>query len=140
MMRRFLALFLLVPALAIADTYPRQTGIDVLHYVFRLTLSDANSELSGETTVTVKFTRDSVPDLSLDLISAAGGQGMTVQSVRKGGPIETPGPASDAIMFTHRDNRLHLVLPPLNKAGQELTFTVRYRGVPAKGFEIGSNM
>ena len=65
---------------------------------------------------------------------------MTVQSVRRGGSLDIPGPAADNLMFTHADNRLRLVLPPLSRAGQEFTFTVRYRGTPAKGLEIGANM
>jgi hypothetical protein len=64
---------------------------------------------------------------------------MTVQSVRRGGPIETPGPASDNLPFTHMNNRLHIMMPPLSKAG-EFTFTIRYRGTPAAGLRIGPNM
>src|SRR5690349_16245036 len=90
----------------VADTYPRQPGVDALHYVFRLTLSDASDEIVGETTVTVKFVRDLVADLTLDLASLSAGKGMTVQSVRRGGPIDVPGPASDAIIFTHTNNQL----------------------------------
>jgi aminopeptidase N len=134
------ALFLLIPSLVNADTYPRQTAIDALHYVFRLTLGDASNEITGETTVTIKLTQDSVPEVQLDLASPSGGAGMTVLSVRRGGPIDIPGPPSDALMFMHRDNRLRVILPPLTKAGQEITFTIRYRGAPAAGFVIGDNM
>jgi aminopeptidase N len=123
-----------------ADTYPRQTGVDILHYVFRLGLGDQSSEITGETTITVKFTRDAVAELNLDLVSMSVATGMTVQSVRRGGPIDTPGPASDNLPFTHANNRLHLALPPFSKAGQEFTFTVRYRGTPAVGLRIGANM
>lgn len=137
---RLTAVFLLVPALLSADTYPRQPGVDALHYAFRLALSDASSEIAGETTVTVKFTRDGVGDVTLDLASIAGGNGMTVQSVRRGGPIDIPGPASDNIVFMHSDSRLRLVLPAQSKAGQEFTFTVRYRGIPSAGLRIGENM
>lgn len=141
MRSRLLAvLALVIPMTAAADTYPRQNGVDAIHYTFRLTLSDASDEIVGETTVTVKLLKDLIGDLTLDLTSQSAGKGMTVQSVRRGGPIETPGPASDAIIFTHTDNRLRLVLPPQTKAGQELTFTVRYRGFPKEGIEIGPNM
>lgn len=137
----FLAgLFLLIPVVVAADTYPRQPGVDAIHYVFRLGLTDASNEITGETTMTVKLLRDLLGDVTLDLTSVAGGKGMTVLSVRKGGPIDIPGPASDALMFTHTDNRLRIVLPPMSKAGQEVTFTIRYRGTPAAGFEIGANM
>ena len=137
---RLTALLLLFPTALWADIYPRQPGVDALHYAFRLTLSDNSNDISGETTITVKFLRDGVADLTLDLASMAAGKGMTVQSVRKGGPIDTPGPAADNIVFMHIDNRLRLVLPPQSKAGQELTFTIRYRGIPAAGFGIGDNM
>ena len=136
----WLASLALIPALAAADTYPRQTGVDAVHYVFRLTLSDTSDEIVGETTVTVKLLRDLLGDMTLDLTSPSAGQGMTVLSVRRGGPIDIPGTRSDAIMFTHTANRLRLVLPPQTKAGQELTFTIRYRGIPAAGFEIGPNI
>jgi aminopeptidase N len=137
---RLAALLLLFPALAAADTYPRQAGIDALHYVFRLTLSDASNEITGETTATIKLTQGGVPEIVLDLASLSGGAGMTVQSVRRGGPIDIPGPASDALMFMHRDNRLRVVLPPQMRAGEELTFTIRYRGTPAAGLVVGNNM
>ncbi|HWI16270.1 MAG TPA: M1 family metallopeptidase [Vicinamibacterales bacterium] len=137
---RFALAFLLLPAVLAADTYPRQSGIDVLHYVFRLTLTDQSNEITGEATVTVKFLQDRVADMSLDLTSLGAGKGMTVQSVRRGHPTDMPGPAADAIIFTHTNNRLRLVLPPQGRAGQELTFTVRYRGVPGSGLRIADNM
>jgi len=140
MHRRLTALLLLFTATVHADTYPRQPGIDALHYVFRLGLNDRSSEITGETTVTVKFLRDGVADLNLDLTSLSVASGMTVQSVRRGGPIDIPGPASDNVGFSHLNNRLHLVLPPQSKAGQEFTFTIRYRGTPAAGLRIGANM
>lgn len=137
---RLIGFLLLCPAVLAADTYPRQAGIDVIHYVFRLGLTDASNAITGETTVTVRYLRDGVADLTLDLATAVAGRGMTVQSVRKGGPIDTPGPAADNIAFTHADNRLRLVLPPQSKAGQELMLTVRYRGVPGEGLGIGNNL
>jgi aminopeptidase N len=139
-MLRLSALLLLLPTLASADTYPRQPGLDVLHYAFRLGLTDVSSDITGETTITVKILRDGLSDLTLDLATMSAGKGMTVQSVRRGGPIDIPGPASDALMFMHADDRLKVILPPLSRAGQELTFTVRYRGTPIAGLEIGQNM
>ena len=123
-----------------ADTYPRQAGVDILHYVFRIGLTDQSSEITGETTITAKFLRDAVAELNLDLTSINVATGMTVQSVRRGGPIDVPGPLSDNILFTHTANRLHLVLPQASKTGQELLFTIRYRGTPAEGLRIGPNM
>jgi len=137
---RLTALLFLATATPNADTYPRQPGVDAVHYVFRLGLSDQSNEISGETTVTVRFLRDGIADLNLDLTSRSIATGMTVQSVRRGGWIETPGPASDNLAFTHAGNRLHVVLPPQSRAGQEFAFTIRYRGTPAAGLRIGENM
>ena len=123
-----------------ADTYPRQTGVDAIHYQFRLMLSDDSDEIAGEATVTVKFVLDRVGDIQLDLVSASAGKGMTVASVRRGGPADIPGPASDAIIYTHASNRLRLVLPSASRAGQEFTFTVRYGGVPAAGLLHSNNI
>lgn len=65
---------------------------------------------------------------------------MTVQSVRTGGLIDTPGPAADNIVFTHADHRLRLVLAPQSSAGQDMAITVRYRGIPDVGLRTGNNM
>src|SRR5918993_1921649 len=137
---RALLVLLLIPCVLEADTYPRQTGVDAIHYVFRLALSDASDQIAGEATVTVKFLLDKVGDVQLDLASVTAGKGMTVQSVRRGGVTDTPGPASDAIVFSHQNDRLRLVLPAAPKAGQELTFTVRYRGTPAEGLLHSNNI
>ncbi len=139
-MRRVVLVLLLFPTILFADTYPRQNGVDAVHYVFRLGLSDGSNEITGEATVTVKFLADKVGDVQLDLASVAGGKGMTVQSVRRGSVSDTPGPASDAIVFSHENNRLRLVLPTASKAGQEFTFTVRYRGTPAAGLLHANNI
>ncbi|MDP2053564.1 MAG: hypothetical protein Q8L75_08015, partial [Acidobacteriota bacterium] len=92
-MRTLIAAVLLLPALAAADTYPRQAGVDVLHYVFRLSLGDASDEIVGRATVTVKFVADDVREVVLALTSAAGGKGMTVQSVtHQPNPPDQPHP------------------------------------------------
>ena len=60
MRRQIPALLLLFTAALNADTYPRQTGVDILHYVFRIGLTDQSSEITGETTITAKFLRDGI--------------------------------------------------------------------------------
>ncbi len=140
MLFRLLLVLLLLPSVLEADTYPRQTGVDAVHYVFRLSLSDMSDEIAAEATVTVKFLLDKVGDVQLDLTSASGGKGMTVQSVRRGGTMDRPGPASDALVYTHEGHRLRLILPAASKAGQEFTFTVRYRGIPANGLLHSNNL
>ncbi len=137
-MRTLLVAFLLLPALVSADTYPRQAGVDAIHYVFRLTLADTTDSITGRTTVTVKFLADDVREVALDLASAAGGKGMTVQSVtHQPNPPDQPDPP---VPFTHDNNRLRVTLPAPSRAGQEFTFTVAYTGVPAAGLHIGPNI
>ena len=69
------ALVLLWSAALGADTYPRQPGVDAIHYVFRLALGDASDEIAGETTVTVKFATGGLREVALDLASRGERQG-----------------------------------------------------------------
>jgi len=124
----FLA-FAAVPARA--DMYPRQPGVDAVHYVFRLSLRDEADEIAGEATANVRFLADGVTEVLLDLASAAGGKGMTVSSATSGG---LPVP------FAHEDGSLQLSLPAPSKAGEEASFTVEYRGVPADGLRFLANL
>src|ERR1039458_5980170 len=104
-METALPLFALALTLALplaADNYPRQPGVDVQNYVFRVTLSDDTDEIAGETTVDVRFVQDGLESFALDLASPAGGKGMSVSSVTSGGA---------AVPFTHRDDRLLIRLP-----------------------------
>ena len=113
-----------------ADTYPRQPGIDVLHYVFRLRLTDASDEISGEATITARATTAGVKELHLDLASAAAGKGMTVSSVTAAGR---------ALEHAHESNRIRI---PLSSPapGTEIAVTVAYRGVPAAGLRMQNNI
>ena len=120
----------LAAAPAAADTYPRQPGVDAVHYVFRLTLGDTSDAITGETTATLKLAAG-VTEAFLDLTSAAGGKGMTVSAVTIGGkPVD----------FTHRSDRLRIALSPPSKAGTEIAVTVQYGGVPAQGLRTITNI
>ena len=116
-----------------ADTYPRQPGIDARHYAVRLTLltSDSN-QIEAEAAVTIRIVTPGTREALLDLTSPTpDGKGMTVTSV-----------TSDAhpLPIAHRDNRLRLPLPAGAVAGQDVTFTISYHGVPAQGLRILNNI
>ncbi len=113
-----------------SDTYPRQPGIDTLHYTFRLTLRDETDEISGEGTALVRFLKDDQTGFVLDLASAKSAKGMSVAAV-------TCGKAP--VRFEHKDDRLRVLLDAPPKAGERRSFTVVYRGVPASGLRIGKN-
>jgi aminopeptidase N len=104
-----------------ADTYPRQPGIDVQHYVFRVTLSDDSDEIAGETTVTVRFVKDGVTQVALDLGSA-----MTVSQVGSN-------------RFRHDGDRLLIDVDSAPKTGEMRQFSVKYRGKPSFGLKILRN-
>jgi aminopeptidase N len=116
---------------ASADTYPRQPGVDAIHYVFRLTITDTNNQIAGDSTATLRFTAGGVTEVALDLITAVGEKGMTVSAVTSGGK---------PMKFTHQGDRLRIVLPQPSKAGDELSVTTTYSGVPAGGLRLINNI
>jgi aminopeptidase N len=124
------AALLIAPDGVIADTYPRQQGVDALHYAFRLTLNDDNNEIAGEAAIELGFTRDGLSEATLDLASAAAGKGMTVTGVACAG---------EPVRFEHKENRLRIFLQSAPKAGDRRVFVVSYHGVPAAGLRIGAN-
>jgi aminopeptidase N len=128
------ALAILALALAassvIADTYPRQPGIDALNYTFRLTLRDDTDEIAGEATVDLRFVEDRLAGFALDLASSKSGKGMLVSGVTsQGAPVR----------YDHKDDRLRVTLDPPAKSGQRQSFTVTYRGIPRAGLRIAKN-
>ena len=131
-MRRILLIALLLFARpAWADTYPRQPGVDALHYVFRISFGDASDEIEGDASIRVRFANDGVKEIVLDLATPADGKGMTVLTASRGG---------QAAPFEHSNDRLRLPLASPSKAGQEETFAIRYRGVPADGLRLLANI
>ena len=116
-----------------ADTYPRQPGIDARHYAVRLTLltSDSN-EIRSEATVTLRIVTAGTQEAALDLTSATpDGKGMTVTSITSEGRT---------VPIDHRGNRLHLPLPAGGTAGQDVTFTIAYHGIPGNGLRLLNNI
>jgi aminopeptidase N len=114
-----------------ADTYPRQPSVDAIHYVFKLTLTDASDEITGESTATLKVASTGTKEIALDLTSKSGERGMTVSAVACGGA---------AAQYTHEANRLRIVLPQPAQAGAEIACTTTYRGIPAGGLRIINNI
>ena len=121
---------LLLVAECHADHYPRQPGIDAVHYTFRLTLRDETDEIAGEATVKIRFVEDGQTGFALDLASQQAGKGMVVSAVSVMG---------QSAKFEHIDNRLKIALDTPPKAGDQRAFTITYHGVPASGLRIGKN-
>lgn len=113
-----------------ADTYPRQPGIDIEHYVFRLEVSDERPGITGEATIRVRFAEAGVRSFSLDLASVEGDTGMTVSGV------SSPDGSIDAV---HSGDRLTFTLPSAPESGARREFTVRYAGMPNDGLRFPRN-
>src|ERR1700722_12982449 len=95
-------------SLIFADAYKRQPSIDIVHYIFRVDLSDDSDEITGEATVSVRFVTTGVQSFWLDLATPAAGKGMTVSEVTSNGA---------PVAYEHRGDRLTLTLSPVAKAG-----------------------
>ncbi len=154
-----LALIAAAPGgIASVDTYPKNFDIDVLHYRFELTLSDAMNRISGTTTVQVRFLTDEVGGFELDLIGPEmhdAPTGMTVLSVEElvdwpSGPSpagETQNRAVSAgasvqatqLEFKHAVHRLLISLSTPSRRTEVRRFRIRYAGTPATGLVIGPN-
>lgn len=168
-MKRFVMLTMAMCVVAMgavgADTYPRQSGFQILRYSFDVTLSDANNEVVVSDTVSVQFTADGVTGIDLDLCgvkpqrtagaipdpcmgaraggtSASGGglSGAANESVAPTGmTVSTVTADGKPLRFTHQNDRLHVDFPGTSKAGERFAFTASYRGTPATGLQIGNN-
>ena len=112
---------------------PSRPGIDIEGYRFELTLRDDTDEITGRTTVTLRFTADGVAQVPLDLIGRApDGRGMEVLSV-------TTPDGGTSLTHRHENNLLTIHLPEPGTTGTLATFTISYRGIPASGLRIGPN-
>ncbi|WP_179862224.1 M1 family metallopeptidase [Longibacter salinarum] len=113
---------------------PAHPEIDVQHYDFRVTLSDRSDEITGEATVRLRLTTDTLTAIRLDLDDPQTDNvketGMTVTAVEEEGR---------SVSFRQVND--HVVIEPEGqlKEGEERTFTIRYSGTPADGLIIGSN-
>ncbi len=126
------ALLIVVPLISKADTYPINKNIDIKHYVFKLSLSDADNEITGTTLVTLNFKEAGMKNFRLDFInktSARKDKGMVVDAVRIN---------KTAVDYTHGNDELIISLPAPSTKNQTLTFTIQYHGIPYDGLRIGA--
>ncbi|MEO6069956.1 MAG: M1 family metallopeptidase [Chitinophagaceae bacterium] len=103
--------------------------IDVLHYRYRLEVTDRNDTLTGMAVVT--FVLQSERHLAtLDLAGInQNGKGMMVKYV---------GAGTYELKFTHERDKLLIGLPK-NKMGDTLKIWIVYNGIPADGLIISKN-
>ncbi len=109
--------------------WAQEPAIDVQHYAFHLTLSDASDAISGETAVTLHFRDGKAMPFALDLIGQKmlGTTGMKVMDVKQNGTT---------VPFTHEGDKLFIT--PETTSGNYV-FTIQYTGVPDDGLIIDKN-
>lgn len=125
-------LALIFAALPVRDAYPRQP-LDVQHYRFELTLTDSTDSIHGRATIEIKLLAAGLAGFELDLVQPGPshpGRGMTVATVSVDGR---------SARFEHRGDRLGVTLASPSTAGQRITVTVAYDGVPVTGLLIKPN-
>lgn len=128
--------FLLIiasPISVFSDTYPKNSNIDVINYIFKLELSDDTDEIAGEAAVDVNFLIDGIREFRLDLINASKelkGKGMKVSDITSN---------NKSVIYRHENNALFIKLPAPSKANRLEKFTIFYKGMPATGLKIANN-
>ncbi|HPM32223.1 MAG TPA: M1 family metallopeptidase [Chryseolinea sp.] len=128
-----IVLLLISSSISLADTYPKNPKIDVVNYIFRITLSDATDEIKCEVTVDVKYVGNGVEILRLDLIKGTPdlqNQGMHVSSV-----VSDHKP----LIYTHEKDELKIMLPVPSQVNERRQYTITYSGIPASGLKIANN-
>jgi len=129
---------LCIPAVAqptepgpVQDGYPKNWGIDILHYSFELQLSDDTDTIKGQATIDARYLEPGQSALRLDLISrspALDGKGMTVDRVQMAGANLT---------FRHKDDQVFIEIGREVEVQKRIQVTVDYHGIPASGLKIG---
>lgn len=137
LLRRILPLLLLIalPARAqeYSDSYPKNTGIDIQGYVFRLAVTDDSDVVMGRTVVDARYVTGGQTTLRLDLLGKTAereGKGMEVTAVKMDG---------QELSFAHANDALVIDLGSPVPAGQRIQVSVEYEGIPADGMDIGPN-
>jgi aminopeptidase N len=128
MLHRILIL-LLIASQAVADNYPRNESIDIKKYIFRVELNDTTNRIAGQATIMLAV-KNAIRDFELDLVQQQQDKGMTVSEVRLG---------SRQLIFSHRNNRLKILLPAEVSPGNEIVVSIRYTGIPRDGLIISKN-
>lgn len=127
----FFFVFFLTSGFVLADDYPKNHNIDILHYSFSLTLSDQSNVIEGKTIVTLSFKKDSLEVMRLDLTNKSEdfeGKGMVVESVYSDGK---------ELAFHHKKDALFIYFPRSSEKGTIIQIAVNYHGIPASGLKIG---
>ena len=142
--RVLLALLLVAPTLLLAgrsrarqltedytDSYPKNPSVDVVNYVFEISVEHESDVIHAVTTIDARFLAGGSSEFRFDLSGASDvldGKGMNLQAVELDG---------EKLDFRHQNDEVFVDLGREIAAGDRIKLTVRYTGVPAAGLVIG---
>ena len=119
--------------LAFRDPYPKNPKIDVINYVFELTLSDEKDEIFCNTTIDFRFKASNLEKIRLDLTN------YSEESENKGMLVERVKSNNVELKFTHQENELWVYFDKPSEKDERIKFSIQYKGVPSNGLQIGNN-
>jgi len=127
-----LVIFTYLPEGLFAQSEENYQQIDVLHYTFRLEVSDAHNRIEATADILFKTRSRALETTYFDLIAfdAESKTGMKVSEVKLNDKV---------INFEQKADRLYLHVSPGLKSGEIGTFNVSYEGVPEDGLIISEN-
>lgn len=129
-MRKFIYLVLMISFVNHVSAQKPEATIDILHYDFGLTLTDADNNIQGNAVVELNVLKET-NTIVLELTSkTADGRGMTVSLVKE---------KDQALTFNHNNNLLTIQLPAAAKKSEKRILTIQYSGIPADGLIITNN-
>jgi len=112
------------------DGYKRNPFMDVLHYTFRISISDTSDIIYGEAAISLSFSGE-IPFMDFDL--------KNVRPDGRGMVIDSAGFSESGIKWTHRENKLRITPERTMSAGFPGILRVKYHGIPADGLIISEN-
>ena len=106
-----------------------QRKIDVLHYKYEIELSDQSDSIKGKATITIRFLEE-VDHFALDLKSQNTYDKKGISALLIGED------KTYMASVLHKDDKFNIVPVRKIKRGEERTYVIIYRGIPADGLII----
>lgn len=118
---------------AIIDPYPKNEKVDILNYIFDITLSDSSDLVKFKVTIDLRVLDTGVEKIRLDLVNTSkklGNKGMTVNEIKSSG---------SHLNFLHEQNELWIKMNKILKKNDRIKLIIFYEGIPFEGLQIGEN-
>ncbi|MFL2603530.1 MAG: M1 family metallopeptidase, partial [Flavobacteriaceae bacterium] len=118
---------------AIIDPYPKNEKVDILNYIFDITLSDSSDLVKFKVTIDLRVLDTGVEKIRLDLVNTSkklGNKGMTVNEIKSSG---------SHLNFVHEQNELWIKMNKILKINDRIKLIIFYEGIPFEGLQIGQN-